>query len=109
MAQIILTNGAAAATPAAGTVSVYTKTSDKKLYFKDDAGLETGPIGAPPAAIDALNSATTVIDVSAATAPTTGQVLTATSPTAATWQTPSTGGNVPAGAYQITYSLYGGL
>lgn len=40
---------------------------------------------------DALNSATTVINVSSATAPTTGQVLTATSGTAATWQTPSTG------------------
>lgn len=35
---------------------------------------------------DALNSATTTIDVSSATAPTTWQVLTATSSTAATWQ-----------------------
>lgn len=34
-----------------------------------------------------LKSATTVVDVSAATAPTAGQVLTATSGTAATWQT----------------------
>lgn len=41
---------------------------------------------------DALNSATTTVDVSAATAPTTGQVLTATSGTAATWQTPAGGG-----------------
>jgi len=41
---------------------------------------------------DALNSATTVINVSSATAPTTGQVLTATSSTAATWQTPSASG-----------------
>ena len=40
---------------------------------------------------DALNSATTTVDVSAATAPTSGQVLTATSGTAATWQTPSSG------------------
>lgn len=38
-----------------------------------------------------LRSATTVVDVSAAAAPTTGQVLTATSGTAATWQTPSSG------------------
>lgn len=36
---------------------------------------------------DALNSATTIVDVSAATAPTNGQVLTATSSTTATWQT----------------------
>ena len=37
---------------------------------------------------DSLNSATTNIDIRAATAPITGQVLTATSSTAATWQTP---------------------
>ena len=41
---------------------------------------------------NALNSATTVVNVSSATAPTTGQILTATSGTAATWQTPSGGG-----------------
>lgn len=40
---------------------------------------------------NALNSATTVVNVSSATAPTAGQVLTATSGTAATWQTPSSG------------------
>ena len=38
-----------------------------------------------------LHSATTVIDVVSATAPTTGQVLTATSSTTATWQSPSGG------------------
>ena len=41
---------------------------------------------------DALNSATTVVDVSAATAPTVGQVLTATGSTAATWQDAGGGG-----------------
>lgn len=40
----------------------------------------------------ALKSATTTVNVSSATAPTTGQVLTATSGTAATWQTPTWGG-----------------
>ena len=39
-----------------------------------------------------LKSATTTVSVSAATAPSSGQVLTATSSTAATWQTPSSGG-----------------
>jgi hypothetical protein len=39
-----------------------------------------------------LNSATTVVDVSSATAPTVGQYLIATSSTAATWQTPAGGG-----------------
>ena len=42
---------------------------------------------------DALNSATTVVNVSSATAPTSGQILTATSGTAATWQTPASGGD----------------
>jgi len=37
---------------------------------------------------DKLHSATTTIDVSSATAPVSGQVLTATSGTTATWQTP---------------------
>ena len=41
---------------------------------------------------EALKSATTTVTVSAATAPSSGQVLTATSSTAATWQTPSSGG-----------------
>lgn len=41
----------------------------------------------------ALKSATTTINVDAATAPTIGQVLTATSSTTATWQTPSGGGD----------------
>jgi hypothetical protein len=43
---------------------------------------------------DALNSATTTVNVSSSTAPTTGQVLTATSGTSATWQTPSGGGGL---------------
>jgi hypothetical protein len=41
---------------------------------------------------NALNSATTVVNVSSSSAPTAGQVLTATSGTAATWQTPASGG-----------------
>lgn len=43
----------------------------------------------------ALKSATTNVDVSAATAPSSGQVLTATGTTAATWQTPSGGSTTP--------------
>jgi hypothetical protein len=29
-----------------GTVNMYTKTADKRLYYKDDAGTEVGPLGA---------------------------------------------------------------
>jgi len=110
MAQVILSTGTAPATPAAGNVTVYTKTSDKKLYFKDDAGLETGPIGAAQTSIDALNSATTVVNVGAATAPTAGQVLTATSPTTATWQTASgVSANQAAVVCQMSHIFNGGL
>jgi len=42
-----------------------------------------------------LKSATTTVSVSAATAPTSGQVLTATNSTTATWQTPSSGFSDP--------------
>jgi hypothetical protein len=38
-------NGAAPATPGAGKVRLYSK-ADKKAYYKDEDGLETGPLGA---------------------------------------------------------------
>jgi hypothetical protein len=57
---------------------------------------------------DALNSATTIVNVSSATAPTSGQVLTATGGTAATWQTPAAGGvssfNTRTGAVTLSSS-----
>jgi hypothetical protein len=42
---LLVTNGAGAATPSSGQVALYTKSADKKLYYKDDAGTETGPLG----------------------------------------------------------------
>ena len=48
-------------------------------------------IGTIVGTITALKSATTSVDVSAATAPSSGQVLTATSSTTATWQAPAGG------------------
>ncbi len=42
---LLMTNGAGAATPSSGQVALYTKSADKKLYYKDDAGAETGPLG----------------------------------------------------------------
>lgn len=65
------------------------------------------PLAVVTAQAAGLLSATTVVSVSGATAPVLGQVLTATSSTAATWQTPSTGGGgnslirVVAGSYQV--------
>ena len=54
------------------------------------SGTNTGDqtnISGNSATTNALNSATTVVNVSSATTPTSGQVLTATSSTATTWQT----------------------
>ncbi len=62
-------------TPASGTLTNCTGTA---------SGLTSG-------ITNALKSATTTVDVSAATAPTSGQVLTATAGTTATWQTPGLG------------------
>lgn len=45
-----------------------------------------------PSGIVALKNATTEVSTSAASAPTSGQVLTATAGTTATWQTPAAGG-----------------
>ena len=67
----------------------------------------TAPTSGPPstehhrhtAVANLLNSATTTVNVSAATAPTNGQVLTATSGTTATWQTLSGGGNMNTSTY----------
>ena len=42
-----------------GTVNLYTKTADKKLYYKDDAGAEQGPLGAG-AQTNATNTFTAV-------------------------------------------------
>src|SRR5947199_1224353 len=40
-----LTNqGGSPSTPSSGTVNLYTKTADKRLYYKDDTGAEVGPI-----------------------------------------------------------------
>jgi len=57
---------------------------------------------------NALNSATTVVNVSSATAPINGQVLTATSGTTATWQTPS-GGTTRTYLYEYSGICQGGV
>ena len=69
-------------TPNLGTPSAGTLTNCTFPTFDQDT---TGTASKT----NALNSATTVVNVSSATAPTVGQILMATSGTAATWQTPS--------------------
>lgn len=60
-------------------------------YFADSGGGGSGGGGSTTA--NALASLTTTINVSSATAPTSGQVLTATSDSTATWQAPAAGGS----------------
>lgn len=71
-------NGGALGTPSSGVGTNFTGTA---------TGLTSG-------ITNALKSATTTVDVSAATAPSSGQVLTATGGTAATWQTPASAGTM---------------
>jgi len=40
MAQVLLSNGVAPSTPAAGYVALYSKAVDKLIYFMTEAGVE---------------------------------------------------------------------
>lgn len=72
--------------------------------YLDKTGNYSTPASGGSATTNALNSAGTTVNVSAAAIPTTGQVLTATSGTAATWQTPSGGGSYWDNTYQVSGS-----
>jgi hypothetical protein len=66
----------------------------------------TGPAGPPgPSTANAVNSATTTIVLNGATAPTAGQVLTAISDVAASWQTPSASGLAYANLYSDSATI----
>jgi hypothetical protein len=67
-------------------------------YFTSSVNINTSGGITSTKGIDKLTHASGSVDVSAASAPTTGQVLTATSGTAATWQTPAVGKVVYAGS-----------
>ena len=78
---VVLPSGQALIAPALGTPTSGVMTN----VTGTASGLTSG-------ITNALKSTTTTVDVSASPAPTTGQVLTATAGTTATWQTPSGGG-----------------
>ena len=78
-AGAFVVNGGVLGTPSSGTATNLTGTA---------AGLTAG-------IANAIASATTTVNTSAATAPTLGKVLTATSGTTATWQIPTDGAGAP--------------
>ena len=95
------TSGAFAMTlTATGTTSVTLPTSGTLAIVSGNLGTPSALVGTnitgtatgfTSGITNALKSATTTVSVSAATAPTVGQVLTATSDSLATWQTPTGG------------------
>lgn len=96
-AATILYSGGALGTPASGVATNLTGTAASLT-----AGTATLATTATTATgTNALYSATTTVNVSSATAPTSGQVLTATGGTAATWQAPA-GGGITIGTTTIT-------
>ncbi len=89
---------AAALTDETGTGSAYFQGGDLGTPSAGDASNLTGTAASLTAGVasvaNALKSATTTVDVSAATAPNAGDVVTATDSTHATWQAPSSGASV---------------
>lgn len=85
-------NGTSLAGLATGIVKNTTTTGVPSIAVAGDFPTLNQDTTGKSAKTDALNSATTIVNVAAATAPVLGQVLTATSGTAATWQTPAAGG-----------------
>jgi len=66
MAQLKLTTGLSAPTPPTGKITLYAKSSDKSVYYKDDTGAET-PVGAGAMGNGSLRfrlSSNTTVDVS---------------------------------------------
>ena len=81
MGTVNIKNEAEPSTPETGYSEIYVDPTSKKLSTKDDAGTVTDYNAASK-----LKSATTKIDIESSPAPTVGQVLKATSDSAATWQ-----------------------
>jgi len=82
-------------------VSATTPTSGQALVFDGSQWAPAAPTGGPASALGTTGAD---VVVNTAAPPTTGQVLTATSPTAANWQTPSGGGSVAVPTRQILTS-----
>lgn len=100
LSGIVKGNGTSAMTTVTAPSGTIVGTTDTQTLTNKDlsSGTNTFPTlnqdsTGKSAKTDALNSASTVVNVAAATAPSTGQVLMATDSTHATWQTPASGGD----------------
>jgi hypothetical protein len=95
-------NVGSAAAPSTGQVLTATDSTHATWQnpTANPIGAAGGDLGGsyPNPNVIALKSATTSVNVGSASAPTSGQVLTATSATAAIWQTPTTGASVTSSA-----------
>jgi len=96
---LVVANGGTGVTTSTGTGAVVLNTSPTLVtpaLGTPASGVATNltgtATGLTAGITNALKSATTTVNVSSATAPTTGQALIATSTTAATWQSLSSGG-----------------
>ena len=89
-----LSTGIIKNTTATGVLSIAVAGTDFAAPNQDTTGKS--------AKTDALNSATTIVDVSSATAPTIGQILTAVDSTHATWQTAASGGGAVSSVFGRT-------
>lgn len=88
--------GGAATGAGTGTVTSVAGTGSPNGLTLTGTVTETGDITLG-GNVTSFNSATTTVDVGSATAPSTGQVLTATDSTHATWQAPTAAGGLSAG------------
>lgn len=89
MSQILLTNNTTVpVTPGTGLISLYSKASDKRLYYKDDTGVEIGPIDTG-AVVSLTADVSGILPIAnggtaSATATGSGSAVLATSPTLVT-------------------------
>jgi len=103
LSQFLSTAGIAGASGYSGVAGA-TGTSGYSGY----SGV-SGPAGSPNPNASGLQSLTTVVTVSGATAPTAGQVLTATGSTAATWQAAGASGATLSNDISTNSSFYIGM
>jgi hypothetical protein len=105
--QIILTNsGTTPPTPASGSVTIFTRTSDKQLYSVDDTGAVAGPFGFTLASASDVSTGTSTTTVMTPSSFRLGGLVSAT-PQATTSGTSIDFTGIPSWVKRITIMLDG--